>query len=545
MAKARKTELEAKFVVPDQSVFEQLLTLTGLAGLAVGEQVVEQVTDRYLDSPDWGLLAGAFACRLRENEGGALMALKSLGWGSGLISRRDEYEFPLELPLDYLQPENWPAGPMKDLVMDVLRGRRLRQVLVVQQGRHKSILLDGGRPVAELSLDQVRFQDGRLTWELEAELLPEGAEVELERIALDLAMKWHLVSASSSKFERGLHLLEKRERPPAWIHLPSMQGKRYPEALGKYPDVRPQNSMSEAGLKTLGLHFEHMLAHEPGTRLGDDIEELHDMRVATRRMRAAFRVFGPYFDARLIRPHIRGLKRTGRALGPVRDLDVFEERARQYLATLPVQDASQSHSAEKAGPLDSLLLFLQQERVDARERLLAFLNSPRYLRFVEQFGRFVSAGPGEAVPVLKESFSDQVRHVAPRLIYDRYEAVRAYEPLLDSASIELLHALRIDFKRLRYALEFFVPVLGKEIQDVVSEVKGIQDHLGDLNDADVAIRLLDHFLAGDPPGRAGLLAFKQNRIAERDRLLDSFAVTWEHFKRPVVHRSLALAVSAL
>lgn len=64
----------------------------------------------------------------------------------------------------------------------------------------------------------------------------------------------------------------------------------------KDPGVLPDDPMSEAGRKVLRFHFGRMLEHEPGTRLGDDIEELHDMRVATRRMRSAFRVFTSYFD---------------------------------------------------------------------------------------------------------------------------------------------------------------------------------------------------------------------------------------------------------
>ena len=78
--------------------------------------------------------------------------------------------------------------------------------------------------------------------------------------------------------------------------------------------VKPDDAMAEAGRKVLQFHFAHMLSHERGTRLGDDIEELHDMRVATRRMRAAFEVFGPFFRLKAIKPHLKGLRVAGRAL---------------------------------------------------------------------------------------------------------------------------------------------------------------------------------------------------------------------------------------
>ena len=295
--------------------------------------------------------------------------------------------------------------------------------------------------------------------------------------------------------------------------------------------------MSEAGRKTLRLHFERMLAHEPGTRRGEDIEELHDMRVATRRMRAAFRVFGPYFDAKAIRPYLKGLKRTGRALGPVRDLDVFEEKARRYLTSLP---------ADQAGQLTGLLAAWHTERVAARERMLAYLDSGRHARFVERFGRFLTTrGAGARPDPVGQPIPYQVQHIAPRLLYTRYEAVRAYEPLLDSAPIELLHALRIDFKQLRYALEFFGPVLGGETRVVIREVKTMQDHLGDLNDADVAIRLLHDFLKSGSRGSDGLVAYLRNREEEKARLLATFPAAWMHYNRAKVSRNLALAVAVL
>src|SRR5690606_30776478 len=90
----------------------------------------------------------------------------------------------------------------------------------------------------------------------------------------------------------------------------------------KSPGVEPDDPMSEAGRKILRFHFRRMLRQESGARQGDDPEAVHDMRVATRRLRAALRVFGPYYDPGVIHPLDRGLRRAGRALGAVRDLDV-------------------------------------------------------------------------------------------------------------------------------------------------------------------------------------------------------------------------------
>ena len=142
--------------------------------------------------------------------------------------------------------------------------------------------------------------------------------------------------------------------------------------------------------------------------------------------------------------------------------------------------------------------------------------------------------------------------MVPALIYDRYEVVRGYEAVIEGAPIETLHALRIDCKRLRYSLEFFREVLGPEAEGVIKEVVIIQDHLGNLHDADVACGLLVGFLnewAGaeqreriNVSGVTHYLLAKQNELRA---LVDSFPEVWRHFNRPEVRRELALAVSAL
>ena len=119
-----------------------------------------------------------------------------------------------------------------------------------------------------------------------------------------------------------------------------------------------------------------MLEHEAGTRKGDDPEELHDMRVATRRMRAALRVFGAYLDPDVMRPVDRGLRRTGRMLGAVRDLDVFHEKTMVYLDSLP---------EDRRGDLDPLLAVWQVRREHARAEMIEYFDSGRYPRFVEAF----------------------------------------------------------------------------------------------------------------------------------------------------------------
>lgn len=312
----------------------------------------------------------------------------------------------------------------------------------------------------------------------------------------------------------------------------------------KKPGVTPDDLMSEAGSKVLLFHFQRMLEHEPGTRLGEDIEELHDMRVATRRMRSAFRVFKPFFDPDALKPFLKGLQRTGRALGSVRDLDVFMEKARRYLEGITEDERSD---------LDPLLAIWQEQRDAARAKMLAHLDSKKYQGFVSKFNHFLNTEGAGALPSSAEKPTPmRVDQVVPTLIYTRYGVVRGYEAVIENASLETLHALRIDFKRFRYTMEFFREVLGPEAGEVIEDVVVVQDHLGDLQDADVACHLLIEFLdqwsekeRRDRINISGVTGYLVAKQSELRALVDAFPEIWLHFNRIEIRRALAKAISEL
>lgn len=314
----------------------------------------------------------------------------------------------------------------------------------------------------------------------------------------------------------------------------------------KKPGVEPDDSLSEAGRKVLIYHYAQMVRHEAGTRLGEDIEELHDMRVATRRMRAAFEVFADAFQKKTIKRHLKGLRATGRALGRVRDLDVFMEKAQHYLATLP---GEQHHG------LEPLLRLWEKEREKDRQKMLEHLNSEDYRNFKRDFLDFLTT-PGKGARSVAETKPHLVRHVVPVLIYTRLAAVRAYGPSLEAATIAQLHMLRIEFKKLRYSLEFFREVLGEGAKDLINDIKNLQDHLGDLNDADVACNILRQFLDDwesrqvDKPiserdNPEPIVAYLAAKHAERYFLIATFQDAWQGFDQPQMRSNLASAVAVL
>jgi CHAD domain-containing protein len=149
-----------------------------------------------------------------------------------------------------------------------------------------------------------------------------------------------------------------------------------------------------------------------------------------------------------------------------------------------------------------------------------------------------------------------VRELAPALIYERLAAVLAYDAVIPEAPVEQLHALRIEFKKFRYTVEYFRDVLGPQAKGIIDELKTIQDHLGDLNDAQVAMQILQEFLKdhikktkqGSPVQESenqAITAYMVYRQEERDRLKQTFPEVWSHFNRPEFRQDLAMAISVL
>lgn len=321
----------------------------------------------------------------------------------------------------------------------------------------------------------------------------------------------------------------------------------YPETAEK-AGILPTDSLAEAGRKVMCFQFAQMLKNEPGTRLGEDIEALHDMRVATRRMRASFEVFESAFEPGALKPYLKGLRATGRALGAVRDLDVFMEKAGIYLKTLP-----DDHQHD----LDLLLNAWREQREAARTQMLSFLDSQEYREFKRKFNIFLNTpGAGARQHPMEQPTPALVCELAPVLIYSRWAEVRSFSPFMRDATVEQFHALRIEFKKFRYTVEYFREVLGKSADEVIADLKKVQDHLGDLNDAQVAGLILREFIDTWEPRQEALpvqervsfeplLQYLTNRHAEKHQLMQSFKDTWMYINRPGFRRYLAQAVAVL
>lgn len=310
------------------------------------------------------------------------------------------------------------------------------------------------------------------------------------------------------------------------------------------PQTQPthgEDTMAEAGRKILLQDFVKMLSQEEGVRLGENIEFVHDMRVATRRMRSAFRIFEDYYKSKPVRLFIGQLRDLARALGAVRDLDVLIADFTRYQTQLPEQEARDA--------LVHVVEHLEAKRQKARRKLMAYLDSKSYRGFVKTFATFLTS-PGKSAKNNDDHTPTpyQVRHVLPVMIHDHLATVRAYDTVLEDADVTTFHALRIEFKRLRYSIEFFEPVMGNTIEKFVDEMKQIQDYLGRLNDVVVAQLRLRGLEENGDLGEVVHESFEhyiQSLAEEQEKLMAGFGDVWTKFNSRTVQRHLSDALLVL
>ncbi len=271
-------------------------------------------------------------------------------------------------------------------------------------------------------------------------------------------------------------------------------------------DISLRDPMAEAGRKLLALQFERMMRHEAGSRSGEDIESVHQMRVAIRRMRSLFMLIGAAYKAKTVDKAGRDLRRVARALGRVRDLDVLIQDLESFLQSLPESDQA---------ALEQVIARLDKRRGEQRAKLNALFDSKFYARFLRQFARLCKKPGRGAAPLPSLEAPHQARHVLPMLLHERLARVRAYDTVLPAADDRILHALRVEFKQLRYALEFFQPLLGTSNVSFLSEAKEMQDILGRVHD----IAVFGDTMRGLKKLSPQQAAVLQGYLTERDQAL--------------------------
>ena len=418
--------------------------------------------DAYFDTEAWDFHRAKFSLRVRRSASRSEVTLKALGSSAAGLQTRREISQPLpEGEADIAHQ----YGPVSERLRLLAADRELRPLFEVETHRRTFRAEEEGVPVAELALDDTRIErDGGVVGHLtrvEVESIGNAARSPLlQSFVAALAEAMELRPANSSKFEVGLECA-------------GLQ----PEALLSFEktSASPEDDASDFALSVLRRFFAELVAHEAGTRLGEDPEELHDMRVAVRRLRAALSMFEDALpdEFREIREDLGWL---GRSLGEVRDLDV-------QLMTFQERRASASWSESNA--LGELIQVLEGSRTEARVNLIETLESERYGALLLRMESALASG-AESLAV-----GVPVRQFVAPILKQRYRRFKDdAEALTPESEPASFHAVRIRGKRLRYSVEFSRPIYGKPAERLAEAVAAVQGLLGDYQDSSVTIEWL-------------------------------------------------------
>lgn len=240
-----------------------------------------------------------------------------------------------------------------------------------------------------------------------------------------------------------------------------------------------------------------LLAYEPGTRSGADPEDLHQMRVALRRMRSVLKLSGALVGdgAEPVRAELGWL---GQSLGEVRDYDVLIGHLREVIADFEVRD-------QPAGR--RLVSRFVTERAAAKRRLTRALSSARYSTLLREVS-LLTRSPAPA--------SDEPHDLVTGLAKPHRKLAKAVRALPADPPDDDLHALRIHGKKLRYAAELAQTSAkkkrAKRIKKLIKATRNFQTVLGDHQDAVIAAERMRTVLE-TADGEVGFVA---GRIAERE-----------------------------
>ena len=484
----------------------QLPDLDGIGGWSVETLPTQELVTTYFDTADLRLARWGCTLRYRVGEG---WTVKVPAPSTGIVVTRHEHTFAGN--------EGEPPTAAVQALRAYIRRATLEAVLTLCTRRQRLALRAAdGTPAAELVDDDVHVAAVGTSDVHGA--MPSNAGAAFREIEIELAE-----GANAESLAAVLGNLRRAgagEVDPTPKHIRALGARAAAPADVVVPEAGRKAAAGDIVRRALSRSVVILMQSDPGIRLGDDPEDVHQARVATRRLRSDLRTFGPLVD--------RGWRQGLRAelawlageLGTVRDLEVLRTGLQERLADLPPDDAL------AAAPL---LDQLAAEEREARGRLLQTLDSARYLDLLE---RLIDAARAPALlPAAAQRASSALPALARRPWGELRQAVQQLPAEPEDAA---LHQIRLLAKRARYAAEAVAPVVGKPAERFAAAAAALQTVLGDHLDASQAQAWLRKQADGPNAFIAGALV-----MAERAKELGALAAwpaAWQSLDRRRLRR---------
>ena len=287
------------------------------------------------------------------------------------------------------------------------------------------------------------------------------------------------------------------------------------------------------GASLILRHLDALVVEITGVRAAQDIEYIHRMRVASRRLRNALPIFQSALPFKKMGPWGKEIRRITRSLGAARDLDVQLDSLHKFLNTI--------HSTSQFVPgIRRLILRLEQQRAGLQANVIQALDHFEGSNIPVEMHNILdplALQQDTTIPPHADLYHLAYQTITARLVdfFQREIAIR------DPENITELHAQRITAKHLRYTLELFSPLYSNELRPFLNTCRKFQDQLGLLHDCDVWIALLPEFMAEEKQktidyyGRPdpynllvpGLMEFQLNRLTIRKSQFVEFLDDWD------------------
>ena len=425
----------------------------------------QHLLNTYFDTPKLELHARRVAVRFRKKGWQWLCTVKSAEPASGGLAMRSEWETPATPGIfDFSHVD-------ADDFRIFLEQKRDQFEPVFTTDFHRQIWhVPFGESLIELAIDRGHIESrGRRTTicEIELELLS-GKVDDIFALTRELQQTIDLYPAIASKAERGYKL---------FLNEPLRPFKSKPVPIND--QQTPVEAFRSVALGCL----EHFQRNESGLLIGGDPEFVHQARVSLRRLRSAIKLFAPVLPAEFVAAYGQTWRTLAGALGDTRNWDVFLEE------TLPpIAAAFPEHRDIKRLRKAAL-----QRASSARKSVIGLLAVSEYPRLLLEFTAAIYT-LNDSTPVAIKDFAQQQIAIYARKA--RKLALRHAE-----LSPEERHKMRIAFKKLRYSLEFFAPLLPqRRLKPYLAALSQLQEELGLINDHVTAETLITEALEGHPAG---------------------------------------------
>lgn len=304
------------------------------------------------------------------------------------------------------------------------------------------------------------------------------------------------------------------------------------QAAGRYSfGLKPRDPLIGLAHRILTVEFQTLRESLPHSASQPRPEQIHEMRIATRRLRVALRLFSGFVgeQAAAFRRQYQWL---GRALGELRDLDVYAGR---------VAADTQALGPEAAQTAARLRRSIDGARNRARRRLKRTLQTQRFRQLVESFGEYLEQEP--APTLVRRWRSLTIADAAHEdLARTTRRVVKLGRKIDKKSSARALHRLRIKVKRLRYEVEFYAGFY-PSLRRLARGAKDLQDFLGLHQDACIAAERLGAYAegldAGDDAEMRAISSLIAAEARKADDLRHGFARNWRRFEKRVAASKLS------